>query len=439
MQFLLWEGPKMTAPETPKVIWDHEIMANPEPPATWLWDGFLARGSMTLLTGLWKAGKTTLLALLLARRKQGGALAGLDVQPGKTVVVTEENSSKWAERARQYDFGGQVCFIPRPFLSIPRPDQWVSLLAQILELRTRHGIDLVVLDPLAPLLRSENNPRAMLETLLPLGLLTRHGMAVLAMHHPRKGQPALGQAARGSGALLGHVDISIEMRHPGGDPLTRRRRLLALSRYSQTPRQLLIELDPAGTDYAVVPGDAADGFQANWNVLCMIFEDAPQKLTRQDVLGEWPADFDRPSPTNLRRWLNRAVQRGLLACEGSGRKADPFRYWFPATEALWKQNLFYDVIEKQTKELGLPFQSLTERKRLRGEQLHFEKGVAESLEDSDECGEPSLTDEEEKVVPTPGSAGLRVTPPGASRPVIRQAPSDTKAPTATDETRMEHR
>jgi hypothetical protein len=36
----------------------------------------------------------------------------------------------------------------------------------------------------------------------------------------------LGQAARGSGALLDHVDISIEMRHPGGD-------LLILQRYFQ--------------------------------------------------------------------------------------------------------------------------------------------------------------------------------------------------------------
>ena len=41
-----------------------------------LWHGLLARGNLTRLTGLWKTGKTTLLSLLLSRRKQGGSLAG---------------------------------------------------------------------------------------------------------------------------------------------------------------------------------------------------------------------------------------------------------------------------------------------------------------------------------------------------------------------------
>jgi hypothetical protein len=31
-----------------------------EPRVDWLWDGYLARGSVTLLTSQWKTGKTTL-------------------------------------------------------------------------------------------------------------------------------------------------------------------------------------------------------------------------------------------------------------------------------------------------------------------------------------------------------------------------------------------
>jgi hypothetical protein len=94
----------------------------------------------------------------------------------------------------------------------------------------------------------------------------------------------------------------------------------------------------------------------------MIFEDAPQKLTREDILGEWPADFDRPSASTLRNWLDRAVARSLVACEGTGRKGDPFRYWFPQTEARWKQAPFYEVVEEQCRRLKLPFQSLTQKK-----------------------------------------------------------------------------
>ena len=43
-----------------------------DPAADWLWPGFIARGNITLLTSLWKSGKTTLVSHLLARRKSGG-------------------------------------------------------------------------------------------------------------------------------------------------------------------------------------------------------------------------------------------------------------------------------------------------------------------------------------------------------------------------------
>jgi hypothetical protein len=58
-----------------------------------------------------------------------------------------------------------------------------------------------------------------------------------------------------------------------------------------------------------------------------------------------------------------AVAVGALACEGTGRKSDPYRYWFPASEARWREQIFmYDRFETQRRELGLPFQSLQERK-----------------------------------------------------------------------------
>jgi hypothetical protein len=162
-----------------------------------------------------------------------------------------------------------------------------------------------------------------------LGALARAGMAVLAMHHPAKGEKPLGAAARGSGALLGHVDISIEMRHPGGDPLTRRRRFFSLSRLPETPRSLLMELNPEGTDYLPMPDDYVDPFPENWNVVRVVLEGAREKLTRKRILENWPADFDRPHPATLHHWLDRAVKDGLIRCEGKGHRNDPFVYWLP--------------------------------------------------------------------------------------------------------------
>jgi len=354
----------MTNSAIPQEVWDHQVTAMAPQPLDWLWHGFVAPGNLTLLTSQWKAGKTTLLSLLLSRRKGGGQLAGLAIKPGKSVVVSEEPLSLWADRARCLDFGGQVCFISRPFLTIPKPEDWQTLVDRIVALRHLHGIDLAVLDPLAPFLRCENQAHSVLETLLPLRALTATGLAVLLLHHPGKGARPLGQAARGSGAMLGHVDVSIEMRHPGGDPLTRQRRFLAWSRHPETPRRLLLELNAEGTDYVPVPDQPEDEFQPSWEPMRLVLEDAPQKLTRQDILAEWPPDFAKPHPTKLWRWLDAGVQRGLIACEGTGRKSDPFRYWLPAREAIWKEDPFYEILEAQKKQLNLPFESLQQRKKV---------------------------------------------------------------------------
>src|SRR5262245_33487499 len=91
-------------------IWADEVLLQPEEPLDWIWDGFIARRNLTLLTSQWKAGKTTLLSVLLNARVNGGQLAGLPVRAGKTLVVTEEPLSLWAERARKHHFGGSVCF-----------------------------------------------------------------------------------------------------------------------------------------------------------------------------------------------------------------------------------------------------------------------------------------------------------------------------------------
>ena len=85
----LSHGPKLDAGPieryVPKSLADLKAMAQGS--VDWLWHGYLASRSITLLTSLWKAGKSTLIAVLLARLKTGGTLAGLAVGPGRAVVL----------------------------------------------------------------------------------------------------------------------------------------------------------------------------------------------------------------------------------------------------------------------------------------------------------------------------------------------------------------
>jgi hypothetical protein len=95
----------------------------------------------------------------------------------------------------------------------------------------------------------------------------------------------------------------------------------------------------------------------------MVLEDAPQRLTRGDILTEWPPDFDRPHRATLQRWLTRAVELNLCLSEGTGRKRDPVRYWLAEAEAKWRErNPFYDQFRQQERDLNLPFRSLEELK-----------------------------------------------------------------------------
>ncbi len=173
----------------------------------------------------------------------------------------------------------------------------------------------------------------------------------------------MGQAARGSGALLGHVDISIETAPSRRRPADPSASLLGSPRHAATPRQLLLELNADGADYVAVTDADEDDLQSRWEPLRLILMDAPQKLTREDILAEWPPDWDAPKATSLWRLLRRAVERGLIACQGAGRRSDPFRYWLPQREAVWREHPLYDLLQQHERTLNLPFESLQERER----------------------------------------------------------------------------
>jgi len=302
---------------------------------SWLWHGYLAPGNITLLTSQWKSGKTTLVSVLLSRLKSSGTLCGLPLQAGKAAVVSEEDAGIWLQRSRKLDFGRHVCWFCRPFRGQPTVRGWLALIDCLSDLRRQHGIDLVVIDPLASFLpgRNENNASVMMSTLLPLQRLAAEGVSVLLLHHPRKKEAAEGQLARGSGALSGFVDILMEMHvYTRGEPADRRRRLQAFSRHADTPRHIVLELNAAGTDY-LGRGDYDErSFGDSWQSLERIFAHARRKLTRRDLLDEWPDDSPKPTEMTLGRWLAHALEQAQIKRDGAGTKTKPYRYWIKERE-----------------------------------------------------------------------------------------------------------
>lgn len=324
-----------------------ENLADTDHDPDWIWQGMLACRQITILTGLWKAGKTTLLAHLLHRRHAGGTLLGEAVRPGVTAIVTEEGRAHWRSRIALLPPGPNVCFFFRPFLGRPTPSQFDDMITQLLQLRHQRNLDLVALDTLTAFLpiRTENSAEDMIAAFAQLRRLADAGIAVLLPHHPAKGNPNPGQAARGSGALSGLADVLLELRLANAmDPTDRRRRLFCYSRNRETPPLLRFTLNADATDYTLLAAEPDGDFPRFWPVLLGVLEEAPDKLTRLHILENWPADFPRPSLATLWRWLDIAGERNLICCEGSGRSNEPFRYWLAAREQEWLKNPLYRLV-----------------------------------------------------------------------------------------------
>ncbi len=293
--------------------------------ANWLWDGYLMPGDVTLLTSLWKTGKTTLLAGLLQSLGAGVPFLGRATRPGRAWVVSEESRSQWQERVRLMPIGSHVHLVARPFRGRPEPEAWDRLIDRAVEARP----DLVVVDPLASFLpgRCESDAATLLEALQPLRKLTAAGVAVLLLHHPRKKAAEAGSIARGSGALLGFVDASLELTRYSTLPTDAARRLIrAQSRRGATPDRLAYEWNKATGAFAVTVDPRHRQFEENWQTILGILKGRTAAVTLKEIAECWPDDASKPSRSSLYAWLDLAFERKLLRREGQGNSGNPWRY-----------------------------------------------------------------------------------------------------------------
>src|SRR5436190_17173604 len=151
---------------------------------SWLWEGMLAAGNNTLLTSVWKAGKSSLLALLLAGRREGAVLLGRLIEAGASAVVSEEPAELWRRRARNLSFGPNPSLFCRPFTRTPSREQWHDLIGRLVLEHEQQGVNLVAFDPLIHVLPcGESHTTELRDALEALRRLTDLGLAVLILHH----------------------------------------------------------------------------------------------------------------------------------------------------------------------------------------------------------------------------------------------------------------
>jgi hypothetical protein len=289
---------------------------------TWIWEGVIALHTITLLSAPEKTGKTTLLGLLLDRRRAGGSLMGRPVAPGSTIVCTEESPHLWHLRQPPLDFGPNVIF-RHPRGGGPDGEEW----EQFIEELSDHSIEmedtetgppnLLVIDTAVSFLPLQHrNKHALRRVLRTLTGLADLGMGVLIINQSRTVERPLAAFA----------DIVIRMSIPRADTetgRTRRRTFVGVGRDPRTLELVHAELNPEGTDYQVLKGPPPPTPPILTTIQTLLAE-SPTPLTHHELLARWPGAA--PHPDSLCRTLKAGVERGVLTATGAGTKAEPQRY-----------------------------------------------------------------------------------------------------------------
>ena len=298
------------------------------PKGDWLWDGYLATGDVTLLTSRWKSGKTTLISGLLQRLGTGEPFLNRATRRARVLYVSEEAERHWAVRRAVFPIGNHVGLLSQPFYGAPDADDWNSLLDTVSAGDAKKKIDLLVIDPLASFLPAgcEFDSTAMMAALHPLARLQHRGIGVLLLHHPRKAPSAVGSSARGSGALLGYVDTTLELERVGPAEGDANLRILhAQSRHRGTPARMTYAWNPETGEFAVAPDPRDRSFEESWRTVRAILESRADPASQKEIAREWPEDSPKPGMTTLYEWLTRATAKHYVSRTG-GTPREPWRY-----------------------------------------------------------------------------------------------------------------
>lgn len=282
----------------------------PDEKVEWVWRGYIARGSVTVLAAPPKAGKSTMLFHFLAALQQSQPFLGLDTVKQKTLLFTEESLSLLNHR-RSLLGNMDIHAVPlQPGLSWPMVVGFAKLKAQA-------GYNLIVVDTVSRFwdVHDEGNAIEILRAVNPILTVSRlTGAALLLIHHTRKSGGAEGNAIRGSNALLGSADIGMELTRITRWDKGPRRRLEALSRYPDTPDTLYMELTEDG--YVASDSEVAPLEQTVMTIVTM------EGMATADDLAESAGVALRTA----QRTLSEMAARGILDRTGTGGPRSPFRF-----------------------------------------------------------------------------------------------------------------
>lgn len=133
--------------------------------------------------------------------------------------------------------------------------------------------------------------------------------------------------ARGSGALLGFVDVSMELTPYSrwkADAHCRTLRIQSL--YQDAPAQLGSSWNSKTGEFKIHEKQNEKHFKSNWQIVEKILTGRRGGIALKEILTYWPSDTEPPSQSTLYEWLNAAFDQKLCRRDGRGTSDSPWLY-----------------------------------------------------------------------------------------------------------------
>ncbi|MBI4464507.1 MAG: AAA family ATPase, partial [Acidobacteria bacterium] len=291
---------------------------------------WVAAGAITEVDGKIKAaGKTTWMLAMCRAVLDGLAFMGEPTTKGPVVYLTEQPPQSFRVALERAGLLGRDDFIVLYWHEVARLPWEVIVREAVMECR-RRGASLLVVDTLGRFTGiegdAENNAGDALKAMKPLQLAAADGLGILTGRHERKSGGEVSDSARGSTAFGGAVDTILTMRRPEGQVRPTVRIIRAISRFSEVPVELAIELTPGG----YVALDSTEGLAVQ-EASALILKAAPKREAGAIDLKAL-CKKSGVKRTTGQEAVEQLQMAGNLKSVGTGKKGDPFRYYAATRE-----------------------------------------------------------------------------------------------------------
>jgi hypothetical protein len=302
----------------------------------WIVPGFVARGVVVEIDGKLKmSGKTTFIGVLTRAALTGGRFLGHRVAQSKVVWLTEERPTTFAETLKRNHLDERTDLEVLHWHEV-KAVPWPDVMAGAITKAKQIGASILIVDTIGQWggLRgdAENSNGAQLDAAAPLQDAAAQGLAVIVAPHERKSGGDVGDSGRGGSAFSGAVDIVVAIRRGEGKTKPTVRVLHCLSRFSETPDSLVIDLTAEG--YVSLGAEGA----------VAVLEAEAAMLDRMPQAAEDGLDLEtmRLVEPTIGRTVAKTALKNLFATGkvmrcGSGRRGDPHRYFSAMSDLVATQ------------------------------------------------------------------------------------------------------